>query len=260
MTLELTHTILTLDGHIARVELNRAPVNALNREFVEELTRLAHGLSKDDNVWLVAVTSRQRAFCAGADLKERSGIPDSEVLTIVRGIQGLAKAWSDLPQPVVMGIQGAALGGGLEFALAADLLAASHDAKLGLPEVSFGILPAAGGTQRLALRASLGVARKWVLSAGQFSAIQALEDGVVDYVFEAASFAAQFEDLVTRLASNAPLSLRQAKKALLHASSKILGDGLVAELEAYRPLITTEDRKEALKAFGEKRPPKWKAK
>ena len=259
MKQELHNTVVTIDGHVARVELNRPPVNALNREFVAELTRVAADLSGRDSVWLVAVTSRQKVFCAGADLKERAAMADTDVLSVVRGIQGLARAWGDIPQPVLMGIRGAALGGGLEFALTADLLAASHDATLGLPEVSLGILPAAGGTQRLALRSSLGVARKWVLEAQQYSATQALEDGVIDYVFEAGSFAAHFEELVSRIAANAPLSLRQAKKALLFASSRVLGDGFDAELEAYRPLISTVDRREALKAFTEKRPPKWNA-
>ncbi|MBE0555671.1 MAG: enoyl-CoA hydratase/isomerase family protein, partial [Proteobacteria bacterium] len=137
---ELKHTILEIDDHIARVELKRPPVNALNTEFVAELTELASRLAADDAVWLVVVSSRQKVFSAGADLKERAGIPDSQVLPIVQGIQVLAKTWGEIPQVVLMGIQGAALGGGLEFALAADLLAASHDATLGLPEVSLGIL------------------------------------------------------------------------------------------------------------------------
>ena len=258
MAQELKHTIVSVDGHIARVELNRPPVNALNREFVAELTMVARRLADDNAVWLVAVSSRQKVFSAGADLKERAGIPDPEVLQAVRGIQRLAGSWGEIPQVVVTGIQGAALGGGLEFALASDLLAASQDARLGLPEVSLGILPAAGGTQRLAFRSSLGVARKWVLSAAQFSALEALEDGVIDYVFDADSFADQFAGLVSRLSSNAPLSLRQAKKALMRSSAEALAQGLAAELEAYAPLISTEDRREALKAFAEKRPPRWK--
>jgi enoyl-CoA hydratase/carnithine racemase len=260
MTQDLKHTIVSVNDHIARVELNRPPVNALNREFVEELTMIARRLADDSAVWLVVVSSRQKVFSAGADLKERAGIPDPEVAQIVRGIQGLAGSWGEIPQVVVMGIQGAALGGGLEFALAADLLAASHDARLGLPEVSLGILPAAGGTQRLAHRASLGVARKWVLSAAQFSAAEALRDGVIDYVFDADSFADQFAALVSRLSANAPLSLRQAKKALTHLSARALAEGFAAELEAYTPLISTEDRREALKAFAEKRLPNWKGK
>jgi enoyl-CoA hydratase/carnithine racemase len=260
MAPELKHTIVTIEDHIARVELNRPPVNALNREFVAELTGLAHTLAATAEVWLVEVGSRQKVFSAGADLKERANIPDADVLQFVKGIQGLARSWGEIPQVVVMGLKGAALGGGLEFALAADLLAASHDAKIGLPEVSLGILPAAGGTQRLAQRASLGIARKWVLSAQQFSAMQALEDGVVDYVFDASSFDEQFSQLMARLRSNAPLSLRQAKQALLHASSRSLGEGFAAELEAYQPLISTQDRREALKAFAEKRPPEWKGK
>jgi enoyl-CoA hydratase/carnithine racemase len=255
---QLRNATVKLDAHIARVELGRPPVNALNREFVGELTDLALALSTNPEVWLVVVTSSQNVFCAGADLKERAGIADAEVLDVVGGIQRLARLWGELPQPVMMGIRGAALGGGLEFALAADILAAAEDTRLGLPEVSLGIIPAAGGTQRLAIRCSLGVARKWVLTARQFTAAEALTDGVVDYVFPPGKFREDFEGLVTSLASNAPLALRQAKAALNDSSKRLLAGGFQMELDSYAPLVSTSDRREALKAFAEKRAPRWK--
>jgi methylglutaconyl-CoA hydratase len=249
---------ISIADHIARVELNRPPVNALNREMVGLLTRAAGELAVRSDVWLVAVTSRTNVFCAGADLKERAGIPDSQVLEIVQGIQNVARAWSAIPQPVVMGIAGAALGGGLEFALSADILAASDEAILGLPEVSLGIIPAAGGTHRLIQRTSLGVARKWVLSAKPYNAEEALTDGVVDVLFPAATFAASFEELVHAFMANAPLAMRQAKHALTAASRDLMEKGFRTELVAYRPLIQTTDRKAALAAFAEKRRPTWR--
>jgi enoyl-CoA hydratase/carnithine racemase len=239
------------------VELDRPPVNALNKDLVAELTSIGESFVVRDDIWLVVVTSRQKVFSAGADLKERARVPDAEVLTVVRGIQRLTRVWGEIPQPVIMGVRGAVLGGGLEFALTADLLIASEDTKLGFPEVSLGILPAAGGTFRLVARASLGTARKWILTARHFSAPEALVDGVVDYVFPGTTFVNDFEGIVNDLSRNAPLSLRQAKQALLHATKPQVADGYMAELDAYAPLVSSADRKEALKAFLEKRRSNW---
>ncbi len=253
------HIGLKTENHIARVTLNRPPVNALNREMVSELIDVATVLKSDDNVWIVVVRAEGKVFCAGADLKERAGIPKDHVIEIVKGIQSIASSWCELPQPVIMGIHAPALGGGLEFALSGDILVASESATLGLPETSLGIIPAAGGTQRLAQRTSSGIAKKWVLTAKHFSAREAKEDGVVDYVFSPEIFEKEFENLVVQIASNAPLALRQAKRAIETSYTDWLLDGFDHELTLYRPLIPTEDRAEALKAFGEKRKPVWKA-
>lgn len=254
------HIEFTVKDHIARVVLNRPPVNALNREFVSELVQCAASLKSNEDVWIVAVRAVGKAFCAGADLKERAGIPQEEVLAIVKGIQSVAAAWCEIPQPVVMGIHAPALGGGLEFALAGDILVVSETATLGLPETSLGIIPAAGGTQRLAQRTSSGVAKKWILTAQHFSAAEAKDDGVVDFVFPPEDFVKGFEDIIAKIVSNAPLALRQAKRAIESSYSQWLLDGLEHEMTLYRPLIPTSDRSEALKAFSEKRKPVWTGK
>ncbi|MEW6061989.1 MAG: enoyl-CoA hydratase-related protein [Bacteroidota bacterium] len=254
------HLNLKIENHIARVTLNRPPVNALNRELVAELITVATQLKSNDSVWIVAVRAEGRAFCAGADLKERAGIPQDKVITIVEGIQSVASSWCELPQPVIMGIHAPALGGGLEFALAGDILVACESATLGFPETSLGIIPAAGGTQRLAQRTSAGVAKKWILTAQHFSAREAKEDGVIDYIFPDSEFEKEFESLVAKISSNAPLALRQAKRAIESSYTDWLLDGFDHELTLYRPLIPTEDRTEALKAFAEKRKPVWKGK
>jgi enoyl-CoA hydratase/carnithine racemase len=252
------HLLLNIKNHIARVTLNRPPVNALNREFVAELINTAEKLKANEDVWIVAVRAEGKAFCAGADLKERAEIPRDQVIEIVQGIQNVASSWCELPQPVIMGIHAPALGGGLEFALAGDILVSSESATLGFPETSLGIIPAAGGTQRLAQRTSSGVAKKWVLTAKHFSAQEAKEDGVIDFTFPAENFDKEFENLVAHISSNAPLALRQAKRAIESSYADWLLDGFDHELTLYRPLIPTEDRTEALKAFAEKRKPVWK--
>ncbi len=254
------HIILKIENHIARVTLNRPPVNALNRELVEELVDLAAQLKSNEEVWIVVVTANGKTFCAGADLKERSGVPQEQVMNFVKGIQMVAASWCELPQPVIMGIHAPALGGGLEFALAGDILVASESAILGLPETSLGIIPAAGGTQRLAQRTSSAIAKKWILTAKHFSALDAKEDGVVDFVVPSEKFEKEFEKIVQQIASNAPLALRQAKKAIDSSYDEWLLDGFENEKTFYQPLIPTEDRREALKAFIEKRKPQWKGK
>ncbi|MEI7906976.1 MAG: enoyl-CoA hydratase-related protein [Bacteroidota bacterium] len=254
------HITLSIENHIARVTLNRPPVNALNKELVAELVNVAHLFKSNDDVWVVAVTTAGKIFCAGADLKERAGVSQENVIDFVSGIQSAVAAWCEIPQPVIMGINGAALGGGLEFALSGDIIAASDTAMLGLPETSLGIIPAAGGTQRLAQRTSSGTAKKWILTAKKFTAQEAKDDGVIDYIFSAESFIGEFEKIVLQVASNAPLALRQAKKAIESSYSDWLMDGFENERTYYQPLIPTDDRLEALKAFGEKRKPEWKGK
>jgi len=254
------HILLKIENHIARVTLNRLPVNALNRELVEELVNLALYFKSTEDVWIVAVTANGKAFCAGADLKERSGVPQEQVINFVSGIQNVVASWCEIPQPVIMGIHAPALGGGLEFALSGDILVASESATLGLPETSLGIIPAAGGTQRLAQRTSSSIAKKWILTAKHFSAQEAKEDGVIDFIFPSDKFEKEFEKIIQQVASNAPLALRQAKKAIDSAYDDWLMDGFENEKTYYQPLIPTDDRREALKAFIEKRKPVWKGK
>ena len=258
--MSFNHLSLKIEHHIARVTINRPPVNALNHELVIELVEAAEQFKTDADVWVVAVNAEGKVFCAGADLKERAGTSQDQVIGIVKGIQSVIAAWCEIPQPVIMGIHGAALGGGLEFALSGDILVASESATLGLPETSLGIIPAAGGTQRLAQRTSLGIAKKWVLTAKHFSALEAKEDGVVDYVFSSKRFEKEFEDIVAQISSNAPLAMRQAKRAIETSYTDWLLDGFDHELTLYRPLVSTEDRAEGLKAFAEKRKPIWKGK
>jgi enoyl-CoA hydratase/carnithine racemase len=253
------HSISVLD-HVARVDLHRPPVNALNREFVRELTRAARSLAKRKDVWLISITSSLEVFCAGADLKERASLPAAGVASTVKSIQRMVHTWLRVPQPVVAGIRGAALGGGLEFALGADLIAVSEDALLGFPEVSLGIIPAAGGTQLLAMRTSRAVASKWILTGQRFSGREAAADHVADFVWPTDAFPAAYEDLLASLLANAPLALRQAKKAIRGPAPGNLIRRFRHESSCYAPLIRTADRIEALNAFIEKRKPLWKGK
>ena len=254
------HLKLEISDHIASVRLNRPPVNALNRELVSEMTSVAREFQSARDTWVVTLTAEGKTFSAGADLKERASIRDEEVLSVVQGIQAMTYQWMLVPQPVIVGIQGPALGGGLELALSGDILVGAESVRLGFPEVSLGIIPAAGGTQRLAQRTSLGVAKKWILTAKQYTAREALADGVLDFLYPDQSFNSEFADIVAQISANAPLSLRQAKSALNASYDEWLRHGLGRELDSYAPLIKTHDRKEALLAFAEKRKPGWEGK
>ncbi len=170
----------------------------------------------------------------------------------------MVRTWLAIPQPVIVAVNGPAMGGGLEFALAGDFLAAADSAKLGFPEVTLGIIPGAGGTQLMLQRTTAAVAKKWILSGTRFSAQEALRDGVVDYVFPAGKFGEIVEQLVASIASNAPAALRQAKKVFTSAAAPSLRRGMELEHKCYLPLIRTDDRVEALNAFLEKRKPLWK--
>lgn len=256
--MDYRHLSFSTTDHITRVILHRPPVNALNQELVAELIDVANQCRNDESVWLIVVTAEGSTFCAGADLKERAGIPENEVINVVIGIQTIVQTWSELPQPVIMGVNGAALGGGLEFVLSGDIVVAGDKAVFGLPEVSLGIIPAAGGTQRIAQRSTMGVAKKWILSAHKYSASEAREDGIVDFIVSSDNFASQCESIVQMVASNAPLALRQAKRAIESYFQEWLHDGFEHELLLYGNLIPTHDRVEALKAFQEKRKPHWK--
>lgn len=249
---------LHLRDHTLTIKLDRPPVNALNQAMVAELHELARWLAVQNDIWLVTLAHTGKSFCAGADLKERAAIPEGQVAEVVKDIQRMCTAWAALPQPVIVALQGAALGGGLELALTGDILVADESVQLGFPEVGLGIIPGAGGTQRLSRRTNVTVSKKWILTARKFSAGEALADGVLQFVYSVGEFEQAFTQLVTQLERNAPLALRQAKIAIRDGAQMTLAEALDFESNAYAPLITTEDRKEALQAFQSKRPPKWR--
>jgi len=244
---------------VARITLDAPPVNALSRELVREIRDAAAVLAGRAELRAVLVAARGKAFCAGADLKERRGMSDAEALEAVRGIGAAAQALADIPVPTIAVLHGAALGGGFELALGCDLRLAAAGAKLGLPECSLAIIPGAGGTQRLARLIGPARAKHWILAARVEPAERALEDGLVDEVLPAERLEARVLELAGAIARCAPLALRAAKRAIddgLDAAS--LAAGLDLETRCYATIVPTEDRREALAAFAEKRTPRYR--
>jgi methylglutaconyl-CoA hydratase len=245
-------------GSAAIVTLNRPDRrNALDRATVDELGRVGRELGADAAVRGVVLTgSGDRAFCAGADLKEREGMSDDDVRAMLDAYRRELAWLGSSPFPVVAALNGAALGGGLELALACDLRVAAAHAVLGLPETSLGIIPGAGGTQRLPRVVGYARALELILFAQRLSAEEALAAGLVSRVTPAGT--AVLDDTLAWLApllEGSPIAMRAALEAVRAATTLPLDAGLDAERRAYEACLTSDDRLEALRAFAEKRPP-----
>jgi len=254
------HLRLDRDGWVATLTLSRPPVNALSQELVAELADAVGVLAGHDSVSVVVIRSDQRHFCVGADLKERAAIAPDQVSGAVTAIRDCFDAIARLPQPIIAAVQGSALGGGAELALACDLRVMADDVRFGFSEVSLGIIPGAGGTQRLPRLIGLSKAKELIFSARILDSAQCLELGLADRVVPRAELDQAARSYAGELARNAPLALRAAKQAILQGLERPMDEALKGEGEAYDSLVPTRDREEGLRAFLEKRPPKWRGK
>ncbi|MBI4246005.1 MAG: enoyl-CoA hydratase/isomerase family protein [Candidatus Rokubacteria bacterium] len=246
------------DG-VATVTLNRPDVlNAMNAPMRVELTRCFTGLVTDDSVKVVVVTGAgDRAFSAGADIREFVEPPPPVVLREQRRRIEFRQVMDRCPQPLIAAIRGYALGGGLELALACDLRIAGDDARLGLTEITLGIIPGGGGTQRLPRLVGRGRALELILTGARIDAAEALRIGLVERVVPAAEVLARAQELARTLAQKAPVALRYAKEAVVQGLGLPLGEGLRLENDLSTLLRTTDDRLEGARAFLEKRPPRF---
>ncbi len=244
------------DG-ISVITIDRPEVyNALNMACLEELSRIADELAQTRETRVVIITGAgEKAFCAGADLKERRTFTEDQVRRFVHLIRDTFTKIERLPQPVIAAVNGLALGGGMELALACDLRVADESARFGLTEVSLGIIPGAGGTQRLPRIIGKARAKEMIFTAQKISAERAEEIGLVNRVAEKGKSLEVAFQLASVILENAPLSLAQAKFAIDQGLETDLVTGLALETKAYETLIPTKDRLEGLEAFREKRKP-----
>jgi len=254
----VTSVRVTRRGHAAIVTLDRPDRrNALDHAAVRELGRIGAELSADATVRAAVLTGAgDRAFCAGADLKEREGMTDDEVREMLDSYRTHLAWLGSAPFPVVAAVNGLALGGGFELALACDLRVAAPEAVLGLPETSLGVIPGAGGTQRLPRLVGYARALELILLARRLTGEEALAAGLVNRLSPAGT--PVLEDALAWLApvlDGAPLAMRAALEAVRAAVALPLDAGLDAERRAYETCLVSEDRKEALRAFAEKRQP-----
>ncbi|WP_147675197.1 enoyl-CoA hydratase [Numidum massiliense] len=259
-TVEHTVTVAKEATGVVTVTLNRPQAaNAMSLKLLHELNEAVQSMTYDRTVRCVIVTGAgDKAFCAGADLKERAGMNATEVRQTVALIRSNMDRLAELPQPVIAAVNGTAFGGGTELALACDIRLAAEHASFALTETSLGIIPGAGGTQRLARLVGLGRAKELIFTARRVQAEEAARIGLVEYVTPAASLMERAQALATQIASNAPIAVAQAKFAIDKGYDSDLHTGLAIEKSAYEVTIPTEDRMEGLRAFKEKRRPRFK--
>ena len=253
-------TRLERSGRIATVTLSHPPVNALSRALVAELAALAATLAADHNTSVIVFRSGLEHFCAGADLKERQAIPPDQVSQVVAAIRDCLDAIARLPQITIAAVNGTALGGGAELALACDLRVMAADVRFGFTETSLGIIPGGGGTQRLPRLVGVAKALELIATAKVLNGPQCLQLGVANRVVAIGELTAVTDDLAREIAKQAPLALRAAKRAVMQGRDQPLSRALEIEGAAYDSLIDTADREEGLRAFGEQRPPEWEGK
>lgn len=244
--------------HILIVTLHRPEAaNAMNTRMGLDLLELFEGFQiEPEGLRCVVVTgSGQKAFCAGGDLKERKGMTDEAWQTQHAIFERMLRALIGCPLPVIASVNGAAYGGGCEIAAAADFIYASTHARFALTEVTLGIMPGAGGTQTLPRAVGGRRAKEIILTGLPFSATEAKRWGLVNRVCEPDCLLRETLETAGRIAANGPISVRQAKQAIHRGTQMSLWDGLAFEIEAYNRTIPTEDRREGVLAFNERRRP-----
>jgi methylglutaconyl-CoA hydratase len=242
---------------IVTLTLNRPDsANALSLALLSEFQEVLTELRFRSDVRVVILTGAgSKAFCAGADLKERRGMDENQVRKTVGQIRGVVEGVANLPMPVIAAVNGVAFGGGTELALAADLRIAAESAKFGLTETSLAIIPGAGGTQRLPRLIGLAKAKELIFTARRIDAATALHIGLVNDVVADAELLPAAYRLAEEIAQNGPIAVRQAKFAMDQGCEVDLRTGLAIEEKAYEVVIPTRDRLEGLAAFAEKRKP-----
>lgn len=247
--------IVEIREAVALVTVNRPKaLNALNGLVIAELLATFQALGEDLEVKAIVVTgSGERAFVAGADIAEMSGFDSEQALGFARTGQRLMNCIGALPKPVIAAVNGFALGGGLELALACDFAYASENAKLGLPEVTLGIMPGFGGTQKLGRLAGVSRANEMVFTGKVLSAAEARDWGLVNAVFPAGELLGKALETAARIAGNGLIGVACAKKSIKGGLDLAEPDGMEYEAELFASLFGTADQKEGMGAFLEKR-------
>lgn len=256
--MEFENLVVTKADGIATVKFNRPPVNALNTAFVLELERAFDWLAKQADVLVVVCTGEGKAFIAGADIAEMSGFNALQAREFAQnGHRMLAKV-ANIEKPVIAAINGFALGGGCEFALACDIRLMADTAKIGQPEVNLGLIPGFGGTQRLARLVGPAFAKGLIFTGEQIDAELALRIGLVNRVVPAAELMSATMEVAQKIAAKGPAAVRLAKTCINRGLDTDLNTGCAYEIEAFGVCFATGEPAEGTKAFLQKRKASWK--
>jgi len=248
--------------NIGMITLNRPEAaNALNRPLLTSLKKQLDELNEDSSLRCLLLTGEGiKAFSAGADLKEREKMSDEEVTEFVQQISDVVSTIENMKVPTIAVMNGIAYGGGLELALGCDLRIAAEDIKVGLPETSLGIIPGAGGTQRLTRLIGIGHTKKLIFSAKPIFSPEAHALGIIEEITERHHLFTNALHLAETIAYNAPIAIQQAKLAINEGMHMSIHEGLKVEQKCYQQTIPTKDRLEGLRAFKERRTPIYKGK
>ncbi|HET6403356.1 MAG TPA: enoyl-CoA hydratase-related protein [Candidatus Thermoplasmatota archaeon] len=254
------NVLVERDGSIAVLTVNRPKaLNAMNHATLQDLQRAVEALDADPGVAVIIVTgSGEKAFVAGADISEMANFGPTQAEEHARRGQAAVAAFERARKPVIAAINGYALGGGLELALACDIRIASENAQVGLPEVSLAVIPGFGGTQRLARIVGEGRAKELVFTGRRVKAEEALAIGLVNKVVPQAQLLETAKQMARDIMANGPVAVRLAKEVIHDGLATDLQTGLVLEQKAFGLAFATHDQKEGMKAFLEKRKPSWK--
>ena len=246
-------------GGIAEVVLDRPEaMNSLNTATLHQLAGYFAELGADQGTAVVLLRAQgERAFCAGADLKERAAMSDAQIMAQRPAFRAAFGALLALPQPAIAAVHGFALGGGCELALSCDVIVADETAVLGLPEASVGLVPGCGGTQLLARRIGPGRAAELIFSGRKVDAAEAAAIGLVDVLVPPGAAAERALAMARQIAANSPVAVRAAKQALRNGAGLTLAAALDVEDAAWRTAAASADRREGIAAFAEKRRPVW---
>jgi enoyl-CoA hydratase len=258
ITMNYEHLLCEIENKVAVVTINRPPVNPLNTKVFQEITRLMEELEASTEVNAIVITGTgEKAFVAGADLNEMMHLDTVGMMNMNQVSRLAFTKIENLSKPVIAAINGLALGGGLELALACDLRIASEKAKFAFPEVGLGIIPGGGGTQRLQKIVGQGIAKELLYFGDMFTAERALQLQIVNKVVAVDEVLSSAKEWAEKLAQKPPVALRMVKLAVNTGSNVDLESGLIVETSCFVNAFSTEDRKEGLAAFSEKRKPNF---
>ena len=247
-------------GHVGVITLNRPEaMNAISGQMADEVAGAFLQTAADPDVWtIVLAAAGDRAFCVGADLKERNRLDDRGWLANRAVMRAMFESVRAVPQPAIASVFGYALGGGFELALSCDLIVAAEDAVFGLPEVTVGLVPGGGGTQLLARRLGPAGAKELIFTGKRIQAETAHDLGLVVAVVQRASLEAETMELAEHICRSSPVAVREAKRAVDRGAEVPMEHGIEIEDQAWRRAVASEDRAEGIAAFNEKREPVWK--
>ena len=251
----------TVENFVAKATINRPPANALSRALILEVNEMLDAVEQDDSVRVIVIHGEGRFFSAGADIKEFTSINTGEEFSqLAASGQEIFERVERFPKPVIASIHGAALGGGLELAMSCHMRLVSETAKLGLPELQLGLIPGFAGTQRLPRLVGMPKAAEMLLTSEPISGAEAVQWGLANRSYKEEELLAESMKLADKIAKKSPVAMKAALEMLQFAKTYSYDEGVKAEAQSFGTVFVSEDAKEGISAFIEKREPSFKGK